>query len=95
MTSNKRILQERHSDLVNMTVRGRIMIEKIIAEQLKIDVGTVTDDKNLIEDLGADSLNVVELVMAFETEYDIQITDEDAENIITVADAKRYIEEYS
>ena len=52
-------------------------------------------DSKIIEDLGADSLNVVELVMAFETEYDIQITDEDAENIITVADAKRYIEEYS
>ena len=71
------------------------MIEKIIAENLKIDESSITDDSKIIEDLGADSLNVVELVMAFETEYDIQITDEDAENIITVADAKRYIEEYS
>ena len=71
------------------------MIEKIIAENLKIDEASITDDSKIIEDLGADSLNVVELVMAFETEYDIQITDEDAENIITVADAKRYIEEYS
>lgn len=71
------------------------MIEKIIAENLKIDESSITDDSKIIEDLGADSLNVVELVMAFETEYDIQITDEDAENIITVADAKRYIEEYA
>ena len=58
------------------------MIEKIIAENLKIDESSITDDSKIIEDLGADSLNVVELVMAFETEYDIQITDEDAENII-------------
>tara|TARA_B100000029_G_C17514333_1_gene937482 strand:- start:424 stop:639 length:216 start_codon:yes stop_codon:yes gene_type:complete len=71
------------------------MIEKIIAENLKIDESSITDDSKIIEDLGADSLNVVELVMAFENEYDIQITDEDAENIITVADAKRYIEEYA
>ena len=71
------------------------MIEKIIAENLKIDESSITDDSKIIEDLGADSLNVVELVMAFETEYDIQITDEDAENIKTVADAKRYIEEYA
>ncbi len=71
------------------------MIEKIIAENLKIDESSITDDSKIVEDLGADSLNVVELVMAFENEYDIQITDEDAENIITVADAKRYIEEYA
>jgi len=71
------------------------MIEKIIAEQLKIDVGTVTDDKNLIEDLGADSLDTVQIVMELEEEFNVEITDDEAETLTTVGAIKQYIEDYS
>ena len=53
------------------------MIEKIIADTLNIDIDSVSDDKNLIEDLGADSLDIVQLTMEFEEEYEIEILDED------------------
>ncbi len=71
------------------------MIEKIIAEQLNVDIDAVTDDKNLMEDLGADSLDTVQLVMEFEEEYGIEITDEDAETLTTVGAIKQYIEDNS
>ena len=70
-------------------------VENIIAEHLKLDVSEVTDEKHIIDDLGADSLHTVELVMLFEKEFDIEIPDEDTDNLITVGDVKRYIEEYS
>jgi acyl carrier protein len=72
------------------------MLEKIkavVAEQLDCDVAEIKDDSKFIEDLGADSLDVVELVMALEEEFDIEIPDEDAEGILTVADALKYIED--
>ena len=69
------------------------MIEKIIAEQLKIDVGTVTDYKNLIEDLGADSLDTVQIVMELEEAFIVEITDDEAETLTTVGAIKKYIEE--
>ena len=69
------------------------MIEKIIAEQLKIDVGTVTDYKNLIEDLGADSLDTVQIVMELEEAFNVDITDDEAETLTTVGAIKKYIEE--
>lgn len=69
------------------------MIEKIIADTLKIDQNAVRDECKLIEDLGADSLHVVELVMAVEEEYGISVPDEDAENIFTVGDIKQYVED--
>tara|TARA_B100001057_G_C22760484_1_gene915561 strand:- start:933 stop:1148 length:216 start_codon:yes stop_codon:yes gene_type:complete len=71
------------------------MIEKIIAEQLEIDVDAVTDNKNLMEDLGADSLDTVQIVMELEEEYGIEITDEDAETLTTVGAIKQYIEDNS
>ena len=71
------------------------MIEKIISEQLNVDIDAVTDDKNLMEDLGADSLDTVQLVMEFEEEYGIVITDEDAETLTTVGAIKQYIEDNS
>lgn len=71
------------------------MIEKIIAKQLNVDVDAVTNDKNLMEDLGADSLDTVQLVMEFEEEYGIEITDEDAETLTTVGAIKQYIEDYA
>ncbi len=65
----------------------------IIVEELAVDPEEVTPKASFIDDLGADSLDVVELVMAFEEEFDIEIPDEDAENIQTVQDAVDYIEE--
>ncbi|MFW5981706.1 MAG: acyl carrier protein [Halanaerobiaceae bacterium] len=65
----------------------------IIVEELAIDAEEVTAEASFIDDLGADSLDVVELVMAFEEEFDIEIPDEDAEKIQTVQNAVDYIEE--
>lgn len=68
-------------------------IVDIVVEELAIDREEVTTDASFIEDLGADSLDVVELVMAFEEEFDVEIPDEDAEEIQTVQDAVDYMEE--
>lgn len=65
----------------------------IVAEELAVDRDEVTEDSSFIEDLGADSLDVVELVMAFEEEFDVEIPDEDAEDIRTVEDAVSYLED--
>ena len=70
-------------------------VEKIIADHLDIDINKVTDDAHLVDDLGADSLYIVELVMAFETEYDFDIPDEDAEQLVTVKAIKQYVEDYA
>ena len=67
----------------------------MIARKLKIDVSEVTDDKHLIDDLGADSLDTVELIMELETDYDIEIADEDAETLVTVGAIKQYVEDNS
>ena len=71
------------------------MIEKIIAEVVGCDQDIVKDDVNFVKDLGYDSLNVVELVMQIEEEYGIEIPDEDAEELHTVKDLKKYIEDYA
>ena len=68
------------------------MIEKIISEVIGCDQDTVQDDSNLVKDLGADSLNIVEIVMQLEEEYSIEIYDEDAEQLHTVKQVKDYIE---
>jgi acyl carrier protein len=69
-------------------------IKEVVAEQLDCDIAEIKEDSKFIEDLGADSLDVVELVMALEEEFDIEIPDEDAEGILTVADALKYIEDH-
>lgn len=66
-------------------------VKKIIVEQLGVDESEVTEDASFVDDLGADSLDTVELVMAFEEEFNIEIPDEDAEKITTVQDAVDYI----
>ena len=66
-------------------------VKSIIAEQLSVDEEEVTNDASFVDDLGADSLDVVELVMAFEEEFGIEIPDEAAEKILTVKDAVDYI----
>lgn len=67
-------------------------VKKIIAEQLSVDLAEVTSSAAFQADLGADSLDTVELVMALEEEFSVEIPDEDAEKIITVQDAVDYIE---
>ncbi len=66
-------------------------IKQIVAEQLGVDEEQVTTEASFMDDLGADSLDTVELVMALEEEFDIEISDEDAEKIQTVQDAIDYI----
>ncbi len=70
-------------------------ITEIIVEQLGVKPEEVTAEASFVDDLGADSLDTVELVMALEEEFGIEIPDEDAEKIQTVGDAIRYIEEKS
>ena len=67
-------------------------VRAIIAEQLGVKLEEVTDGASFIEDLGADSLDTVELVMALEEEFGIEIPDEDAEKMVTVGDAIKYID---
>lgn len=67
-------------------------VKNIIADRLSVDASQVTPEASFIDDLGADSLDIVELVMAFEQEFDLEIPDEDAEKIATVEDAIKYIE---
>lgn len=66
-------------------------VKQIIVEQLGVDEGDVTPNASFVDDLGADSLDTVELVMAFEEAFEIEIPDEDAEKIRTVKDAVDYI----
>ncbi len=68
-------------------------VKTIVVEQLGIGYGDVTPDASFIEDLGADSLDVVELVMALEEEFDLKISDEEAAKIATVRDAVEFITE--
>ncbi len=66
-------------------------VKQIVVEQLGVDEGEVTPNASFVDDLGADSLDTVELVMAFEEAFGIEIPDEDAEKIATVKDAIEYI----
>lgn len=67
---------------------------KIISEQMNVDKGQITNETTFINDLGADSLDTVELVMQFEDEFNLTIPDDEAEKIQAVADAVKYIEEH-
>jgi acyl carrier protein len=85
-------------DLVIEEIRMAAVDEKvkqIIVEQLQVDEAEVTPSASFQEDLGADSLDVVELVMQFEEAFDMEIPDEDAEKIKTVKDATEYIEKHA
>ncbi len=70
-------------------------VKQIVVEQLGVDEDQVTEEAAFMDDLGADSLDTVELVMALEEEFDIEISDEDAEKIQTVQDAVAYISDNS
>ena len=66
-------------------------VKKIIAEKLSVDLEEVVEEASFVDDLGADSLDLVELIMSMEEEFDIDISDEDAEKLVTVKDAIDYI----
>lgn len=70
-------------------------VKSIIAERLSIDESKIQESSSFIEDLGADSLDTVELIMQLEDSFGIQIPDEDAEKISTVGDAVKYIDEHA
>ena len=70
-------------------------IKKMIADHLGGDLAKITEDANFVDDLGADSLDTIELVMALEEEFGFEITDSDAEKITTVGDAIKFIESQS
>jgi acyl carrier protein len=69
-------------------------VKEIIVEQLGVNESEVTPEAKFVDDLGADSLDLVELVMALEEEYNMEISDEDAEKILTVGDAIEYIQSH-
>ena len=69
-------------------------VQAIVAERLGVDEDKVTMDAEFIGDLNADSLDLVEVIMAMEQEFDVEIKDEDAENMRSVADAVQYIDEH-
>jgi len=69
-------------------------VKKIIADKLDVEEDKITPESSFLDDLGADSLDIVELIMELEEEFGIEIPDEDAEKIRTVADAVKYIEEH-
>ncbi|UCE34155.1 MAG: acyl carrier protein [Deltaproteobacteria bacterium] len=73
-----------------MSIEERI--KKIICEQLEVNEKDVVPEASFVDDLGADSLDQVELIMAMEEEFDISISDEEAEKIVTVRDAIEYVE---
>ena len=70
-------------------------VKNVIVDQLSVEADEVTLEASFVDDLGADSLDVVELIMGLETEFDIEIPDEDAEKISTVGDAVEYIKSHA
>tara|TARA_B100000029_G_scaffold279269_1_gene273526 strand:- start:1412 stop:1651 length:240 start_codon:yes stop_codon:yes gene_type:complete len=75
-----------------MTKEVSSKVKKMVADHLGVDESKVTEEANFIDDLGADSLDTVELVMAFEEEFGSEISDSEAEKILTVGDAIKFIE---
>ncbi len=75
-----------------MSVENKV--KEIVAEQLNVEMSELEMNKSFLNDLGADSLDIVELVMAMEEEFELEIPDEDAEKIQTVGDAVKYITEH-
>ncbi|PID73582.1 MAG: acyl carrier protein [Desulfobacterales bacterium] len=76
-----------------MSVQDKV--KNIIADKLSVDISEVVPEAAFVDDLGADSLDLVELIMAMEEEFDIEIADEDSEKMIKVQDALDYIETHS
>ena len=79
--------------VVERDIRARV--KELIREQLGVDEAEITPNASFVNNLGADSLDLVEMVMAFEEEFDVEIPDEEAENLQTVQDTIDYIESYA
>jgi acyl carrier protein len=79
--------------MVSCTFKVGVIMEKIIAKNLDISIDLITDESNFINDLGADSLSVVEIIMEIEDAYEVTIPDEDVEELNTVGDLKNYIKD--
>jgi len=69
-------------------------VKKIIAEKLSVDLDEVVPEASFVDDLGADSLDLVELIMSMEEEFDVEISDEDAEKMASVKDALEYVNQH-
>ena len=78
-----------HKEVSLMSIEDKV--KKIIAEKLSVDMEEVIPEASFVDDLGADSLDLVELIMSMEEEFDVEISDEDAEKITTVKDAYNYV----
>ncbi len=78
-----------------MSDTAEARVKEIIVDELGVEADKVTSDASFVDDLGADSLDTVELVMAFEEEFEIEIPDEDAEQMRTVGDAVSYIKSHA
>ena len=78
-----------------MAMRAEDRLKKIIAKELSVSEEEVTPDASFIDDLNADSLDLVELIMALEEEFGVKITDEEADKIKTVRDAMDYVQEHA
>lgn len=70
-------------------------VKAIVADKLGVDASTIVEDSKFTTDLGADSLDVVEIVMAVESEFDVTIPDDEASHLVTVGDAVKYIDEHA
>ncbi len=79
---------------MSLDAQSQARLKKIVAEQLSVDEEDVVPEASFIEDLNADSLDLVELIMTLEEEFNIKISDEDAEKIQTVQDAMDYLQEH-
>jgi acyl carrier protein len=89
---NQRAAADNNERLLRAMSDTAERVKKIVVEHLNVDADKVTDSASFIEDLGADSLDTVELVMAFEEEFGIEIPDDAAESIVTVGDAVKFID---
>jgi acyl carrier protein len=88
--AGKNVIQDIVEEVMASAVEQKV--KQIIVEQLGVDESQVDNKASFVDDLGADSLDIVELVMAFEEAFELEIPDEDAEKIATVGDAVTYIE---
>ena len=84
-----RLVPDIHKEVILMSIEDKV--KKIIAEKLSVDLDEVVPEASFVDDLGADSLDLVELIMSMEEEFDVEISDEDAEKITTVKDAFDYV----
>lgn len=92
---SKKSLIQKHKKVLHMSDNIEQKIIKTVAETLRIEANTISLESKFVDDLGADSLDLVELMMAIEAAFDCDIPDQDATKIATVADAVKYVEQHT